>query len=122
MTMKTPEMEVVRFNESDVVCASKPGPVQDIYYAEFGGLGPAAKNATLNITSNSGSSDFSWDELEKIDKTHVLGQVIFYNGTDTNAQWKSLYELIEDEMGPCSYGQFNGAYKSTDEGRNYFRQ
>ena len=49
MTMKTPEMEVVRFKEADVIVASGDPVVDSNYYASFSNLGPAAFEKCIEV-------------------------------------------------------------------------
>ena len=118
MTMKTPEMEVVRFKEADVIVASGEPVVDSNYYASFSNLGPAANNAGLVIKSPNSTSVFNWEDLVKIDDSHILANVTFYN----NNTGKTLHDLVIDETEACTLGDYNGEYVSRDGGNKYYRQ
>lgn len=95
MTMKTPEMEVVRFNESDVIVASgssfvlakwKNGPTGD---ATVNGEGKAAAETWLN---NLGEGHFfQYKENEKVAATHL------YDYEETGTIMDGTYTKVPGE-------------------------
>ncbi len=115
MTMKTPEMEVVRLNESDVIVASGPIPVDKNFYATTSGWGGATGGASLKITQNNTVlADYSWDAIVGGEASNLINNNIYFAG-------KSLKELYDDEITDHpQYDNYNGNWISSN-GVDYSR-
>ena len=113
MTMKTPEMEVVRFNESDVIVAS--GPVDNNYYATAAGWGGATGGASLKIVqNNSVLADYNWSQIKAGEASNLINNNINFNGL-------TLGEMYEDEITEHpQYDAYNGEWMSSN-GVDYSR-
>ena len=115
MTMKTPEMEVVRFGESDVIVASST-PIDDKYYSIMNSWGGKSKDASIRIVRNQQTvQGYNWSQIEAGDASGLLNENLTFNGT-------SFHDLIEDEKKetPVLSG-YNGTWVSID-GIVYTRQ
>ena len=115
MTMKTPEMEVVRFGESDVIVASST-PIDDKYYSIMNSWGGKSKDASIRIVRNQQTvQGYNWSQIEAGDASGLLNVNLTFNGT-------SFHDLIEDEKKetPVLSG-YNGTWVSID-GIVYTRQ
>ena len=108
MTMKTREMEVVRFNESDVIVASSPvPPVDNNFYATTAGWGGETGGASLKITQNNTVlADYDWTAIVGGEASNLINNNIYFNG-------KSLKELYDDEITDHpQYDAYNGDWIS----------
>ncbi len=113
MTMKTPEMEVVRFNESDVIVAS--GPVDNNFHATTTGWGGATGGASLKIVKNNEVlADYSWDRITAGEASNLINNSINFGGV-------SLGTLYADEITEKpQYDYINGSWISNN-GIDYTR-
>lgn len=106
MTMKTPEMEVVRFNESDVIVAS--GPVVDNnFYATTAGWGGTTGGASLKIVQNNVVlEDYDWNRIKSGEASHLINNDINFDGL-------TLGKMYEDEVKENpQYDAYNGEWIS----------
>lgn len=115
MTMKTPEVEVVRFSESDVIVASSL-PVDDKYYSIMNNWGGKSKDASIRIVRNQQTvQGYNWSQIEAGDASGLLNENLTFNGT-------TFHDLIADEMKETpEMSGYNGTWISLD-GIAYTRQ
>ncbi len=108
MTMKTPEMEVVRFNESDVIVASGT-PVDNNYYATTAGWGGATGGASLKIIKNNVVlDDYTWDRITAGEASNLINNNINFDGL-------TLGEMYQDEItANPQYDAYNGNWRSSN--------
>ncbi len=114
MTMKTPEMEVVRFNESDVIVAS--GKLNTAIIAEAGGT---KKNLKVTLAApGTAGVPHSFEDLLADENTAYAANPIFFNANNESA---TLHNLIDDDNdgGAGKYGAWNGYYESSNGGASY---
>ena len=105
MTMKTPEMEVVRFSESDVIVASG-------FPTKFGSVRNAGGvKGDLIVTINGNQYDYNTLNTGIGDHIISIGDVTFTNGGS-----KTVKDLLADDVNNSS---FDGEYESYDDGYNY---
>ena len=115
MTMKTPEMEVVRFTESDVMCAS--GPVVEHKYARTNGWGNSLKGDATIRYYNGHDNTYGIDELES-----MLGNGMLNRGskfTNNAGNSVTLGEMVSGGDAEGLYAEFNGEYETWDSGENW---
>ena len=107
MTMKTPEMEVVRFEEADVIVASG-------FATKFGSVQNAGgTKGDLKVTINGHS--YNYDTLATgINDGIYAGLGSINCSKDSNS--KSLKKLFDDDE---NNGAYDGYYESYDDGFNY---
>ena len=107
MTMKTPEMEVVRFEETDVIVASG-------FPTKFGQVQKAGGDkGDLEVTINGHSYNYGTLATGLGDGVYAgLGSINF--SKDSNS--KSLKNLFDDDV---NNGAYDGYYESYDDGFNY---
>ena len=113
MKMETPKMDVVRFQEADVIVAS--GIVNNRKRAAlYGWENGIAGDATLTFSDADGNnaSVHTYSELHGDPEIYDL---TFINGAGTPV---SLTDLATDEN---SYGAFNGSYQRGDDGKYYWQ-
>ena len=105
MTMKTPEMEVVRFEETDVIVASG-------FPTKFGSVQNAGgAKGDLRVTVNGHLYDYDSLSTGIKDHTLAIGNINFINGES-----RSLTDLYNDDE---NNGSYDGYYESYDDGYNY---
>lgn len=113
MKMETPKMDVVRFQEADVIVAS--GDTK--WYTTVANAGGADQNMSISIQAPGADSVyFDYKALQEGEHTLILENKTF----TTSSGSASLYELIDDDdVGAVgSLASFNGLYWSLD-GKNY---
>ncbi len=111
MKMETPKMDVVRFQEADVIVAS--GDAHK--YLNISGLGvdgEATWTYTNGHTSVRSISDYADD---KGNGTLVTG-VKFYNANDVAV---TLGEIVEGGDADGLYADYNGDYETFDSGSSW---
>ena len=107
MKMEMPKMDVVRFQEADVIVASS---APDRYLATLGNFGDGkSANGWLKITHNGVESTHDWSALLDDNETGYA-QNLTFNGV-------SLGKLMENDTNNTC----DGNYESTN-GLNYTRQ
>ena len=102
--MATPTMDVVRFKEADVLCAS--GIVHQ-KNAFLSGWGNGIDNDATLTFSNGTDSTYDWATLHAEALEDMLTGLMFDNGKDT----KSLNDLGMDEN---LSSDWNGTYEKKD--------
>lgn len=119
MKMETPKMDVVRFNEADVIVAS--GELNTKWQANVYDVGGAKNNMGVKVTiPGQDPIDSNFEELEKIETVGWLAGARFYNTADDSATLKAL--IADDKTGGAGdYGRFNGNYESSDSGLTFWR-
>lgn len=116
MTMKTPEMEVVRFNESDVIVASGD-PVlahknADVMNFGIGTVGDAqiryhnGHSLTKNLQQIAADIDFGYTN----------DTVSFTNG---NGQVATIGEMVRGGDADGLFSYMNGTYETNDGGQTW---
>ena len=113
MKMETPKMDVVRFEEADVLAASGP---DTRFYSYMNNWGGTSKDASLRIEQSGNTiANYDWQAIESGAASHLLNDGLTFNGT-------TLHDLIEDEQKDTpTYSGYNGEWVSTN-GINYTRQ
>ena len=105
MTMKTPEMDVVRFNESDVIVASG-------FATKFGNVANAGgAKGDLIITINGHNYNYDTIKTSIDDNVFSIGNINFVKDSS-----KSVKDLFNDDV---NNGAYDGQYESYDDGYNY---
>ena len=128
MTMKTPEMDVVRFNEADVLAASGD-PVPDTRFVTFGSWGigsqdnSSTKDGWATYTHGSSSSTYSYQQLENLaDQNFNSGSTFkLQNGTATTLDDLLANDAKDADSRTFDGSIFNGTYRSTDNGLTYWQ-
>lgn len=108
MKMETPKMDVVRFQEADVIVAS--GIIEDTRsFAKLSGweVDPVGKaTVSFKIGANGTYTDHDYDEINKTPEIYGL---TFKNKNNNEI---TLSELATTDE---KYGEFNGTYVRTAE-------
>ena len=121
MKMETPKMDVVRFEEADVLAASTGFNTNwkaNVYNAG----GSVKSNMSVAVTKpGQTTTTTSFDELVQIENVNWLAGAVFYNASNDSA---TLVQLIDDDKadGAGVYERFNGYYESSDNGATYWRK
>ena len=115
MTMKTPEMEVVRFTESDVMCAS--GLVEHTN-VRIANLGLAAVGDATWTYTNGSTEVISFGKYES-DKKHgtLKENVVYHNGSNST----TLGEIVNGGDADGLFIEFNGLYETLDSGKSWHK-
>ena len=119
MKMETPKMDVVRFEEADVIVAS--GVFNTNWKADVADCGGTKANMSVTVTKpNEKPTYTNFEELVEIEKINWLAGATFYN---TANDYATLVQLIDDDKttGEGQYSRFNGYYESSDNGASYWR-
>ena len=106
MKMETPKMDVVRFNEADVIVASGDHR-RMATLAGWANGNPA--DATLSFTNGSNVT-YTWNQIQDMTE-HDLGGLNFTNASGNSA---TIEQLASDEE---SYGDWNGTYVRSSKGQ-----
>ena len=107
MKMETPKMDVVRFDEADVIVASgfatRTGRVQNV--------GGAAGDLIVTVSDD---HTYTYAALADAEKDHMqdLGSVEFVR----NNVSKTIADLFANDT---AYGDYDGYYESYDDGYSY---
>ena len=112
MKMETPKMDVVRFEEADVLAASQINPAP--FTAAVYNAGGKEKDLGLTITHNGNPHSYDYQGIWDNQDAGLLAGVSFNNGTAT----KTLSDLLDDDV---NNGAFDGDYVSYN-GTSYTRQ
>ena len=120
MTMKTPEMEVVRFNESDVIVASSV-PVVEHTNVRIANLGTGiVGDATWTYSGSAQGStdvvDFATYDTER--KHNTLRRDVVYSN-DTHST--TLGDMIDGGDAANLFTDFNGFYETLDGGNSWHK-
>ena len=118
MTMKTPEMEVVRFNESDVIVAS--GDPTQFMTATISNAGGAKRDLTVTLAApGQNAVPHSFEDLLADSNTAYAANPTFFNKDNAQA---TLHNLIDDDNdnGSGKYSAWNGSYYSENGGSIYY--
>ena len=116
MTMKTPEMEVVRFNEADVLAASG----DQFMTATIAKAGGAKRDLTVTLAApGQNAVPHSFEDLLADSNTAYAANPTFFNKNNDQA---TLHNLIDDDNdnGAGKYGAWNGSYYSDNGGSIYY--
>ncbi len=117
MKMETPKMDVVRFNESDVIVASGD---PKLWTATVFNAGGANQNLSVTVVDpDNGSNSFSFTQLVSTENAQLLENKYFYKDNGNT----SLIKLVDDDKQGAAgeLGDFNGSYTSTN-GSHYYWQ
>ena len=120
MKMEMPKMDVVRFQEADVIVASGT-PVDNNFYTTLGAWGGTSKNATIKISQGKNVLfDYNWDQLNSAEGAKIIDNNKYYSRGDKSVSLADLYadEKLENPLHAAEYEYFNGSYISSD-GINY---
>ena len=113
MKMETPKMDIVRFQEADVLAAS--GFATEFQRSRIANAGGANGNLTYTIYPVGGDEDVhEYSALVNDQSTAYAANPVFFIPGDTTG--KSLKALVEDDTpGKAGiYGDYNGLYESSD--------
>ena len=105
--MKTPEMDVIRFNESDVIVASgDPVPANTLRLTGFNS-GSVVGKFQVGDNSYTTNSDVSglYDDLSTLAGTTVNGDTCVSNG-----HYYMFSSLIRDDQGGMDLDGYDGDY------------
>lgn len=111
MKMETPKMDVVRFQEADVLAAS---PIVTPFSAAVSNAGGKEKDLAMTITHNGNSYPYDYQGLLANQDSGILADVSFNNGSAI----KTLSDLLDDDV---NNEAFDGNYISYN-GKAYTRQ
>ena len=106
MKMETPKMDVVRFNEADVIVAS--GEEHRRFATLAGWANNTPNDATLTF-SNGDTISYNYAQIKDMTE-HDLGGLTFTNDYGS----VTIEQLAADED---SYGDWNGTYVRTGKGK-----
>lgn len=116
MKMETPKMDVVRFNESDVIVASGD---QQLWTATVFNAGGTVKKdmGLLVVNPDNSSNSFSFTQLVSTENAQLLDNKYFYKDNSST----SLIKLVDDDKddGKGELSGYNGTYTSTN-GSHYY--
>ena len=116
MTMTKPEMDVVRFSESDVIVASG----NDKMTALVANAGGSKRNLSVTLKApGQPAVPHAFEDLLKDENTAYAANPIFFNGNNDQA---TLHNLIDDDKddGAGSLAAWNGYYESSNGGSSYY--
>ncbi len=120
MKMETPKMDVVRFQEADVLAASSP--LRDT--AMLGAWGNQAQDNsgdTDGWAKINGGNTHTYSELQTLAKERIYSNSTFWAGNDST----TINDLLANDTSDSRTFDgsiFNGNYESSDGGVNYYRQ
>jgi len=118
MTMKTPEMEVVRFSESDVIVASGPSPITEHRHVTITGLGTGSVGDATWTYTNGSTSVVNIKKYEEDKHNGTLnGHVTYYSGNDST----TLGDIVSGGDTDGLFTLFNGYYETLDEGASWHK-
>ena len=115
MKMETPKMDVVRFNESDVIVAS------GLWTATVFNAGNAKEDIGLQVVDpNNKSTTFSYTQLANTEDANLLENKWFYKEEKST----NLLALVDDDRpeGAGALSAFDGTYTSTNGSHYYWAQ
>jgi len=115
MTMKTPEMEVVRFSESDVIVASGPVEHTNVRIQNLG----TGKVGDASWTYTNGSTEVVGFDRYEADRKHgtLNGNVVYHSGNDST----TLGEIVSGGDADGLFTAFNGFYETLDGGSSWHK-
>ncbi len=112
MKMETPKMDVVRFQEADVIVASNG---LDKKLATLAGWGDGTSgNATLTFTDGNGQNA-TVHPYSEIHQDSEIYNLWFINNNNDSV---NLSAMANDEN---SYSEFNGHYERKADGKYYWQ-
>ncbi len=118
MTMKTPEMEVVRFSESDVIVASGPSPVVEHRYVTISNLGTGVVGDAQWKYENGITTTVSIKKYEEDKHNGTLyGGVVYHSGNNST----TLGEIVSHGDADGLFEEFNGYYETFDLGGSWHK-
>ena len=107
MKMETPKMDVVRFQEADVLAASTPTPVDNNYYAYTSGWGGATGGASLKIVQGGNTIvDYNWAAISSGEAAHLINNNISFDGLSLGAMY------ADETTDAPQYDAYNGEWVS----------
>jgi len=118
--MKTPEMEVVRFSESDVIVASGPVPGPSEHrYVTISNLGTGSVGDATWTYKNGSTSVVTFDRYVE-DKEHgtLFGGVSYHSGNSST----TLGAIVAGGDADGEFVDFNGYYETFDEGTSWHKK
>ena len=118
MTMKTPEMEVVRFNEADVLAASGPQPAEHTYL-KIAGVGTGiVGDATWTYSGTGDATEVISIKKYESDQQHgtLEGGVKYYNAGGVGI---TLGEIVSEKDADGLFADYNGDYETFDGGHSW---
>ena len=117
MTMKTPEMEVVRFSESDVIVASSIPQPYEHRYVTIANLGTGTVgDATWTYTNGSTVVD-SIGTYQSMAHNGTLNRNVVYKSK--SGESTTLGAIVDNVDADGSFTLFNGFYETFDEGLSW---
>ena len=105
MKMETPKMDVVRFQEADVIVASSP--VDNNFYAYTAGWGGTTGGASLKIVQGGNTIvDYDWNAINSGENAHLINNNISFDGLTLGTMYAD--EVTENPQ----YDAYNGEWVS----------
>ena len=119
MTMTKPEMDVVRFNESDVIVASSPVPPVEHRYVTISGLGTGTVGDAKWVYTNGGTSTATIGKYQEDQHNNTLkGEVKYISGQNHT----TLGDMVSGGDADGLFIEFNGFYETFDQGLSWHKQ
>ncbi len=118
MTMKTPEMEVVRFSESDVIVASGPSPITEHRNVNVTGLGVGSVGDATWTYTNGSTSVVNITKYQEDQHNNTLrGEVRYISGEHAT----TLGDMVSGGDADGLFIDFNGFYETFDNGNSWHK-
>lgn len=114
MTMKTPEMEVIRFNEADVLAASGENRFVTVAGLGTGIVGDATWTYKNGHTSTTGIDTY----MREQDEGTLKGDVV-YNISES--QSTTLGAMVSGGDANGLFTEYNGLYETYDKGATWHK-
>ena len=117
MTMKTPEMEVVRFSESDVIVASSGPQPYERRFVTIAKLGTGVVGDATWTYENGEITVDTISDYQHNAHNGTLKRDVVYN--DKNGNSTTLGAIVDKGDAADLFTNFNGFYETFDEGLSW---
>ena len=119
MTMTKPEMEVILFNEADVLASSSPVPPAEHRFVTVANLGTGiVGDATWTYTNGETTTDTIGDYQHNQHNGTLKGDVKYIAGSKST----TLGDMVSGGDADGLFIEFNGYYETFDEGLSWHKQ
>ena len=110
MKMETPKMDVVRFQEADVIVASpNPKPLSPYLTLSNMGNGDYSDNTAAGETT-AGGFTLTFEDMKTGSLAHLLDLSSEFNNGKSQMSLQNLVDNTYENSDPDEYGAFNGNY------------